>query len=119
MSKRRFNKEQIERLLNNQNITKCSEKAITYSKEFKIRAVRQYQSGLTARQIFEEANLGVELVGEYTAKNCVSDWVKIHKIKGADGLSVENRGRGHSGGPEDKWSTDKDKIKYLKQKLPT
>ena len=116
MSKRRFNKEQIKLLLNNQNVNKCSEKAITYSKNFKIRAVTQYQSGLTARQIFEGAGLVAELVGKNTAKNCVLDWVAIHKTKGTEGLSVETRGR-YGGRPKSKWSSDADKIKYLEAKV--
>jgi len=116
MSKRRFDQKQIEQLLSNPNVSKCSEKSITYSKDFKIRAVRQYQGGLTARQIFKEANLDVELVGEYTAQNCVGDWIKIHKTKGADALLTEARGR--SGGrPKTKWTTDTDKIKYLEAKV--
>ena len=118
MSKRRFNKEQIEQLVNNQNVSKCSEKAITYNKIFKIKAVKQYQGGSTAKQIFKEAGLVAELVGEDTAKNCLPDWLKIYKIKGENGLSVEARGRSHSGGrPKTKWSTDADKIKYLEAKV--
>jgi len=116
MSKRRLNKEQMEQLLSNPNISKCSEKAITYSKEFKIRAVSQYQSGLTAKQIFNEANLGVELVGENSAKNCIRDWVKIYKTKGVGTLAVEARGR-CGGRPKTKWTSDADKIKYLEAKV--
>ncbi|PIR78566.1 MAG: hypothetical protein COU28_01005 [Candidatus Magasanikbacteria bacterium CG10_big_fil_rev_8_21_14_0_10_36_16] len=116
MSKRRFNKEQIEQLVNNQNVSKCSEKAITYNKEFKIRAVREYQKGLSSRQIFKEAGLDIDLVGKYSAKNCVMDWVKLYKVKGIDSLSVETRDR-YGGRPKTKWSTDADKIKYLEAKV--
>lgn len=116
MSRTRFSEEQIKQLLNNQNISKCSEKSITYSKDFKIRAVRQYQSGLTSRQIFKEAGLGVELVGVYTASNCIRDWVKIFKSRGSDGLSVEARGR-YGGRPKTKGLTDAYKIKYLEAKV--
>jgi len=116
MGKRRFNKEQIKQLLSNPNISKCSEKAITYNKDFKIRAVRQYQSGLVSKQIFQEAGLDAKLVGEYTARSCVKDWVKLYKTKGTDGLSVEARGR-CGGRPKTKGLTDAYKIKYLEAKV--
>jgi len=36
MSKRRFNKEQIDGLLKNKNVGRCSEKSISYALRFKL-----------------------------------------------------------------------------------
>jgi hypothetical protein len=50
MSKRKFTKEQIGELLKNANVVKCSEKSITYSKEFKVWAVKRYGEGFESRR---------------------------------------------------------------------
>lgn len=116
MNKPKFSKEQIDELLNNRNVSKCSEKAITYAKNFKIKAVRQYnEEGKTARQIFKEAGFDIKTIGLWTPKSCLSDWRRIFKIQGADGLSTEARGRGRR--PKTKWQTDADKIKWLEAKV--
>lgn len=113
MEKRKFTEEQIKILLKNENVDKCSNKAITYNKDFKIRAVKQYcEEGWSARQIFKEAGLDVSLVGKYIAKDCVMDWIRIYKIRGTEGLLTETRGR-YGGRPKIKGVTDEYKIKRL------
>src|SRR5665811_2559470 len=42
MSKRIFNEDQIKELLANPNVSRCSEKSITYGKAFKILAIKKY-----------------------------------------------------------------------------
>lgn len=117
MNKPKFSKEQISELLNNRNVAKCSEKAITYAKDFKITAVKQYnEEGKTARQIFKEAGFNMDIIGKSTPKNCLGDWRRIFKIRGAEGLSIEARGR-HRGRSKTKWQTDADKIKWLEAKV--
>ena len=117
MDKPKFSKEQIRELLNNHNVVKCSEKAITYAKGFKIEAVKQYnEEGKTARQIFREAGFDLRVIGKDTPKDCLSDWRRIFKIRGAEGLLTDARGR-HKGRLKTKWSTDADKIKWLEAKV--
>jgi len=45
MSKRIFTKEQIKTLLRNPNVARCSEKSISYSKDYKISEIMKYQEG--------------------------------------------------------------------------
>jgi hypothetical protein len=117
MGKRIFSQEQIAELLKNENVIKCSAKSIGYAKEFKVRAVEQYnQKGLTATAIFKAAGFDLDLIGENTPKDCLTDWRKIYAVKGAEGLHTDGRGKtlGKGGGrPKTKGLTDKDKIQRL------
>ena len=119
MSKRRFTQEQIHELLANKNITRCSEKAITYRKEFKIEAVKQYQDeGKSASQIFKEAGFNLDIIGREVPKDCLYDWIRIYKEKGTQGLLTESRGKAKGGGrPHITWSNDKEKLKYLEAQV--
>ena len=112
MSTRRFNKEQIKILLQNQNVEKCSEKSITYHKEFKISSINKYHEGLSPNTIFREAGFDIDLIGRKTPKRCLQGWRKVFKLKGVGKLSVETRGKG-GGRPKTNWSNEKEKIKYL------
>ena len=56
MSKRIFNEDQIRELLANPNVSRCSDKSITYSKTFKVLAVKKYyEGGYSPNVIFKEA----------------------------------------------------------------
>jgi len=119
MSKRIFTREQIEDLLKNKNIASCSNKSITFSKEFKISAVRQYNElGLSPREIFRQANLEIELIGKEVPDDCLLRWKRIFKKKGIEGLS-EVRGKNGRGGKKKKMAdlSDKDKIKRLEAEV--
>lgn len=117
MSKRIFSQEQINELLHNKNVVRCSEKSITYHNDFKVRAVMQYQNdGVPARQIFKEAGFNLDIIGRKTPKDSLRTWRKIVKIKGAEGLSKEARG-----GPGRRHSlkelTDQERITYLENQV--
>ncbi len=116
MSKRIFTQEQIKELLSNENVAKCSERSITYSKAFKVKAISQYATGSTSREIFEVAGFSLELIGHDMPKDTLKRWNKIHKTKGAAGLTIEARGRG-GGRPKMKDATDADKIKRLEAEV--
>lgn len=117
MSKRIFSQEQINEMLKNKNVVRCSEKSITYYKDFKIKAVRQYRDeGIPANQIFKEAGFNIDVIGREVPKDRMYDWVKIFKTKGVASLSAEQRG-----GPGRRHGfknlTDKEKIKELENKV--
>jgi len=119
MNKSKFSEEQIKVLRSNCNVDKCSDKAITYNKDFKIRAVRQYnEEGKTAREIFVEAGLGSDILGKYAAKDCLKDWRRIFKAKGVAGLKTDSRGRGRGGGRlKMKELTDIGRIKRMEAEI--
>jgi len=119
MSKRRLSAEQVNKLLKNKNVSRCSERSISYTSTFKIKAVKQYnEEGLVPKQIFEEAGLDLRLIGKNNPKDCLETWRKIYASRGEKGLSAERRGRnkGHNS-PKIKYKNDKEKIEYLEAKI--
>jgi len=116
MSKRIFSEEQIKELLQNPNVEKCSDKSITYQKDFKILAVKKYLEGLSSNEIFRQAEFNLDMIGRKTPKYCLRDWRTIFKTKGLQELLIETRGKG-GGRPKVNWSTEKEKIKYLETKI--
>jgi transposase-like protein len=116
MNEPKFSQKQMHELQNNPNVVKCSNKSITYAKDFKIEAVRKYdEDGMTPVMIFLEARFNLDVIGKSTPKNCLGDWRRVFKLKGATGLNTEMRGRSPNGGrPRLKGLTDAEKIKRLK-----
>ncbi|EJE7419466.1 IS3 family transposase, partial [Listeria monocytogenes] len=57
LSKKIYNQSEIKNLENNPNIKSVTERSITYSSEFKTKAIKQSLQGMTATQIFELAGL--------------------------------------------------------------
>lgn len=116
MKQTKYNSKQIAELLKNEYVVKCSPKAVTYSNEFKIFAVRQYAEGKTPSQIFRDAGFSLQLVGEYVSDNCLRRWRKKLESRGETGLMTDERGltRGiKKGRPKTKGLTDADRIKRL------
>lgn len=99
MSKKMFAKKQIKVLLNNKNVTKCSEKSITYNHKFKLKTIKQYyEQGLSPAQIFIEAGFNLSIIGRETPKFCLARWRKKYDTKGSIGLLNDNRGKHSNGG---------------------
>jgi transposase-like protein len=115
MSKRRFTTAQITELLNNPNVARCSVKSITYAKEFKVRAIKQYQElGWSAVMIFKEAGFDPSLIGKEIPGDCLTRWRKRLARSGLAGLNTEARGKsGRGGRPQTKGLMDTDKIKRM------
>lgn len=116
MSKRIFSAEQMKQLSKNVNVESCSQRSITYNKDFKIKAVRFYKQGLTSREIFAEAGFDLDTIGRDQPKECLSRWNKTWKEKGEPGLAIETRGRlGRPKKPKD--LSERDKIKRLEMEI--
>lgn len=115
MSKRIFTTAQIKELSKNKNVFKCSAKSISYSKDFKVLAVRKYyEEGCRSVTIFEEAGFDIQLIGKDVPDDCLHRWRKIYKEKGLDALNTEGA-TAHKGGrpPKKKWASANERIKYL------
>ena len=119
MSKRIFNKEQIKTLLQNSNVAVCSEKSISYRKDFKILAVRKYREGLPSSEIFRQAGFDIGMIGRKTPKDCLRRWKKVFKNKGEAGLKTDGRGQSKAGGRPKSLAnlTDEEKLKRLEAEV--
>jgi hypothetical protein len=113
MSKRIFSQEQIESLLQNPNVAKCSEKSISYHKGFKVMAVKKYQEGFPASLIFKQAGFNIDMIGREIPEDSLLRWRRIFKDKGEEGLKTDGRKGNSPGRPKTSWSNEKEKIKYL------
>lgn len=120
MSKRIFTREQIEELLQNKYVSACSERSITYHKDFKVSAVKKYQEGMPASEIFKEAGFNIALIGSDIPSACVRRWRKTFKEKGDAGFIKEMRG-GPGRQPHGKKDmadlSEKEKLKYLEAEV--
>ena len=113
-----FTDEQVEALSKNENVIKCSEKSITYSKEFKLNAVNLYnQQYVSAREIFRIAGLDLNVIGNERADDCLLRWKRAFEKKGIDGLSEVRGKNGIKGSSKTKDLSDKDKIEYLEAQV--
>lgn len=119
MSKRIFSKEQVSTLLQNPNVEVCSNKSISYHKDFKILAVRKYQQGLSSNEIFKQARLDISTIGRKTPKECLYRWLKIFRKKGEISLKTDGRGQSKAGGRPKNLAnlTDKEKLKRLEAEV--
>jgi len=117
MSKHIFTTEQIKELRKNIAVARCSERSITYSKEFKINAVKQHAQGLASSEIFRQAGFDPKVLGKDQPKECLKRWNRIYRTKGEKWLASENRGRlgGRPKKPKD--MSDADTIKRLETEI--
>ena len=93
MAKIRFSTKQVEELLRNVNVLRCNQKTLTYSDDFKIKSVEQFNSqGLAASIIFQNAGFDYKIFGLLLPSDCLTRWRKKYRLKGSNGL-IESRGK--------------------------
>lgn len=114
MSKRIFTNEHKEELSRNPQVQRCSAKSITYTKDFKLLAVKQYnEQGMTAYEIFKNAGFNIEAIGRDTPGECLTRWNKRYRVRGVAGLEDSRGGAPGSGRVSTRDRSDADKIKRL------
>jgi hypothetical protein len=112
MSIYRFTEKEIEELRNNPNVKNVTEKAITYTKEFKEYFIREYNKGRPIREIYEAAGFDVEVLGE-RIKNSTYRWKQ--QSKRLEGL--KDTRKGGSGRPRTRHLTKDELIKRQKAEI--
>jgi transposase InsO family protein len=86
MSKRLFSKDEILNLSKNAYVKAVSEKAITYTDEFKTLFIAEYSIGKTPFMIFEDAGFDVDVIGNERMWNASKRWRRSYKDSGELGL---------------------------------
>lgn len=85
----KFTKEEKELLEKNPNIQAVLSNQVLYTKDFKEKAVKEYENGKTANQIFQEAGINTAILSkqyDYASKT-ISKWrnsnrkINIHNPK--------------------------------------
>jgi transposase-like protein len=86
-------------LLENPNVLKITEKHITYTPAFKIRAVELSLKGIHADDIFSEHGIDPSLFPEGYCRYCLKRWRNKYNSKGKNSLKKDERGSSSSGRP--------------------
>jgi len=115
MSKKLFSDTEVARLSKNKNISKVSNKAITYTFEFKKKFIDEYKIGKLPRIIFEEAGFDVDVLGMKRIETSSKRWRGKFKDNGQLGL-IDTR-KTSSGRPLQRELTESEKIKRLEAQI--
>ena len=86
MSKIIFNEHERRVLESNPNVSSVSDRAIQYTSEFKIQAVKENLDGKGPAQIFIEAGFDLEMIGIKKAQSALNRWRTTYKIYGETGF---------------------------------
>jgi hypothetical protein len=108
-----YSSEQIKHLRRNPNVERCTDKQITYTEDFKMKAVKQSSSGMGATDIFLKAGFDVIMFRKDFARDTIKRWKSTVKKGGLTGLSAESRGRPR----KEQKVIDKESVEYLKDKI--
>ncbi len=114
MTKRLLTKKEQEQLKRNPNVVAVSEKAITYTDEFKRHFIVENENGRLPREIFEEVGLDVELIGIERIRSAGKRWRSAYRQAGVEGL--QDTRKTNSGRPSEREFTLEEKISRLEAK---
>lgn len=122
MSKKIFSDKEQQLLKTNMYVLRVTEKAITYTDEFKTQFISEHSKGKPSRLIFEEAGFDVEIIGIHRIKSASKRWRKAYKEKGI--LGLRDTRKGNSGRPLERELSSEEiiekkdaEIAYLKAEL--
>jgi transposase len=93
MGKKLFSNSQIKELEKNPNVIRVSKQTITYSPEFKVKAVLENLKGSNPAQIFVEHGFNLDIIGKGLPRNRLFKWRKIYNESEELGLSLDTRGK--------------------------
>ena len=91
MSNKKFTNEEINLLSKNKYVLRVNQNGITYSNEFKIHFIAEYDKGKTTRVIFEESGFNVDILGEDRIRSAGNRWRTAYKTNGITGLDDTRR----------------------------
>ena len=111
MGKNYFTPEQVEELRKNKYVKHVSEKAITYTEEFKERFMLEYNSGKLPSQIITEMGFDYNVLGEQRVST-LSARIRKQSLR-PEGF--KDTRSDSSGRPRIKDLTDEEKMERLKQ----
>lgn len=89
---------QQSKLLANRNVLEVSEKSVSFTSTFKIKAVHQFFEGVSPTQIFLNAEIPIQFFKENYCRLCLKRWVKKYQELGEKSLKED--GRGSTGRPK-------------------
>lgn len=112
-----FTEFQIELLEKNPNISKVSERSITYHPDFKLKATKENLEGKEPTKIFIENGFDLAIIGTDKPKQCLKRWRKAYKKWGEEAFRTERRGRGGTGRPSSTQLTPEVELKKAQARI--
>lgn len=91
MKRKKYTDQEKQELLKSYAILKVENSNVTYSSEFKVKALKEYKKGKFPSQIFLEAGINLNILGIKNAKRNLYRWRKIELEEGE--LQEKCRGR--------------------------
>ena len=115
MSKVIFNDKKIKVLAKNPNVLRVSDKAITYSEEFKNKFIEENSKGILPRKIFEDNGFDIEIIGLKRIEQSAARWREKYADMGV--LGLKDSRKSNSGRPLLRELTVQEEIERLKAKI--
>lgn len=112
MSNKLFSKEHIEILSKNKYVKKISDKAITYTDEFKNIFITENELGKFPREIFEECGFDIDILGMKRVESSGKRWRAAYRNEGV--LGLQDTRKDNSGRPKEKDLSIEEKYERLK-----
>lgn len=107
----KFTKGQIKKLSENKNVARCGLSSVQYAKSFKEKALRQYEEGLSAIEIFEAAGFDLGIIGKRAPNRLMNQWNNSRRPKHKEIESDE--GKEKRTGRRREINDLRDRITYL------
>jgi|SRR5665647_542164 len=115
MSIKIFTENQIKILSSNQYVSNVSDKAITYTDEFKHIFMSENEIGKLPRLIFEEHGFDIDIVGMERIKSSGNRWRRAYREEGFIGLNDMRKER--AGKQKDNELSTEQKFERLKAQI--
>ncbi len=115
MGKNYFTPEQVEQLKKNKYVKHVSEKAITYTEEFKETFMLEYETGKTRSQILIEMGFDPKMLGTSRIRNI--SYMTRKQAKRPEGFKDTRADNPNMGRPSTKDLTQEELIERQKQEI--
>lgn len=109
----KFSKEQRDLLLKNPNVLKVTKSTVEYTPAFKLEAVEAYQSGQSAREIFEDYGINSSFFHKDYCGKSIRRWIYKLQNDGDESFFQEARGAKATGRPK-KVNADEMTVEEMK-----
>jgi transposase-like protein len=101
--------------LNNPNIEEITGSNIRFTKQFKLKAIKLYQSGVSATDIFMDAGVDLSDFDKGYPRKSITRWLEMTKTYGIKEIDKERRGVNASGRPgSNKFKSLEEENAYLR-----
>lgn len=106
----------LSKYLKNPNVEKVTVSNLRFTQEFKVKAIKLYQSGHSPIEIFTDAGVELKDFDDRYARKAISRWMQSAEAYGLKNINEERRGLGASGRPSGgkKFKSVAEELAYLR-----